>query len=157
MADIQSVYSSDGENIYGRLEKGDDLLEGILEVCDSHGISAGSFSCIGSLEKVGILQIGEKDGDIGYTEPIYINKPVEILSGTGFIGRDLEGEMDIHFHGLFVDINGQISGGHFIRGKNPTLVTMEFIVHTAKDVNLQRKTDESWNLPVFQFFQGDDY
>ncbi|MBS3679368.1 DUF296 domain-containing protein [Ornithinibacillus massiliensis] len=151
---IQSVVGTNDQCVMGRLTKDVDLFEGIIQVCEEHGIQTATFQCIGSLTRVGLVQIAlNEQGEIGYSEPIYLENPVELLAGTGFIGLDAKGELDIHYHGLYVDSNGTISGGHFLRGENPTAVTMEYVIQPTSDIHLQRRIDPMWNLPVFQFTQ----
>lgn len=139
----------------GRLTKGVDLFEGIKQVCEEHDIKTASFQCLGSLSKVGFVQIESKeDGGLQYSPPIYVNRPAELLSGTGFIGLDAEGELDVHYHGVYVDDTGKISGGHFLEGENPTAVTVEYIIQPINNVRLERGIDADWQLPVFQFTEG---
>ncbi|GEL78582.1 PPC domain-containing DNA-binding protein [Tenuibacillus multivorans] len=152
---IESVKGESGQVVMGRLTKDVDLFEGMIEVCKEHGIQTATFQCIGSLKQVGMVQINQNaEGDIGYTDTIHIEKPVEILSGTGFIGLDVNGELDVHFHGLIVDPDGNITGGHFLKGENPTAVTMEYVLKPASGIHLQREIDDHWKLPVFKFSQG---
>ncbi|MFD2044580.1 PPC domain-containing DNA-binding protein [Ornithinibacillus salinisoli] len=149
---IQSVIGTNDQCVMGRLTKGVDLFEGIIQACEEHGIKTASFQCIGSLSQVGFVQIAlNEEKEIGYSDPIYLESPVELLAGTGFIGLDADGELDIHYHGLFVDSKGTISGGHFLRGENPTAVTIEYVIQPTNDIHLQRNIDPVWNLPVFQF------
>lgn len=149
---IESVKGTSNQVVMGRLTKDVDLFEGILEICKEHGIQTATFQCIGSLKRVGMVQISQtSEGEIGYTDTIHIEKPVEILSGTGFIGLDVNGALDVHFHGLIVDPDGNITGGHFLRGENPTAVTIEYTLTSVEGVHLQREIDDYWQLPVFKF------
>jgi predicted DNA-binding protein with PD1-like motif len=151
---IQSTIDHEKGILMGRLTNDIDLLEGILSACKKHGITAGSVSCIGSLKKVTLVQLSIDDGKLDYTKPIVWEYPVELLSGTGFIGYGFDEEVDLHFHGTYVNHKGEISGGHFLKGKNPTAVTIEFVVHFSDKMVLQRQKDLVWDLPVFQFSSG---
>lgn len=149
---IEGVAGLNDQCVMGRLTKGVDLFEGMIQVCEKYGIQTATFQCIGSLARVGYVQLQQNDNkQLSYTDPIYVEKPVELLSGTGFIGLDLNEELYVHYHGLFVDIGGNISGGHFLHGENPTAVTIEYILQSTKEIHLQREVDPIWNLPVFQF------
>ncbi|GAA0610085.1 hypothetical protein GCM10009001_29260 [Virgibacillus siamensis] len=149
---IESIKGSNAQCIMGRLTKGVDLFEGLLAVCKQHNVQTAAFDCIGSLKRVGYVQLKRNDNkELRYSEPIYVEKPVELLAGKGFIGLDEHDELDVHYHGMYVDSDGNISGGHFLRGENPTAVTIEFTLHPVHDIYLKRKTDSSLNLPVFQF------
>jgi len=138
--------------IMGRLKKDQDFLEGIIAVCQFYNIQSATFNGIGSLAKLGYYQFEQRsDGTLYYSEPICKDEPGELLSGNGFIGLDEHNQLDVHYHGMYVDKNGNISGGHFIRGKNPTAVTIEFTIHYTNEIHLQRKPDSTYNIPIFHF------
>lgn len=150
---IQAVYDSQTHRIAGRLMKDVDLFEGIKEVCREFNVEAGQFQCLGSLKHATYVQVvrGESEGAVKYSEKKRSSSAVEILSGTGFVGYGESGELDVHFHGMIIDCDHQISGGHFLNGENPTAVTVEFILFPLKEVTLKRGIDPHWNMPAFQF------
>lgn len=149
---FEAVIDREKSMIMGRLKKNEDFLEGILKVCNYYHVQTGTFSCIGSLLKVGYYQFERRpDESLYYSEPVVKNDPAELLSGTGFIGLDEAGELEVHYHGMYVDKDGVISGGHFIRGKNPTAVTLEFMIHYSNNIHVQRKLETNYNIPIFHF------
>lgn len=149
---IQAVYDETTHRIVGRLTKDVDLFGGMKEVCRKFNVQAAQFQCMGSLAHATYCQPEQtSDGELRYSPKIKSATPVELLSGTGFVGLDVDGELDIHFHGLFVDCQQTISGGHFLEGENPVAITIEFILFPLPDVQLQRGNDAIWNLPIFQF------
>lgn len=150
---IQAVYDPTTHRIAGRLMKDVDLFEGIKEVCRTFDVEAAQFQCLGSLKHATYVQVirGEEPDSVKYSEKKRSSSAVEILSGTGFVGYGEDGELDVHFHGMIIDCDHQISGGHFLNGENPTAVTVEFILFPLKDVKLQRGIDPYWNMPAFQF------
>ena len=150
---IQAVYDSQTHRIAGRLMKDVDLFEGIKEVCREFNVEAAQFQCLGSLKHATYVQVvrGESEGAVKYSEKKRSSSAVEILSGTGFVGYGENGELDVHFHGMIIDCDHQISGGHFLNGENPTAVTVEFILFPLKEVTLKRGIDSHWNMPAFQF------
>lgn len=150
---IQAVYDSQTHRIVGRLMKNVDLFEGIKEVCQKFDVEAAHFQCLGSLKYATYVQVvrGEVEGSVKYSEKIRSTSAVEILSGTGFVGFGDDGKLDVHLHGMMIDCDQQISGGHFLNGENPTAVTIEFIIFPVNDAVLQRGIDSHWNMPVFQF------
>lgn len=153
---LQSVYDTTTQRIVGRLTKDIDLFKGIKEICQEHGVKAAHFQCIGSLQYATYVQV-ERDGTQGrikYSAKKCTNSPVELLSATGFVGYDEQGKTDIHMHGVFVDCDSVISGGHFLEDENPVAVTIEYIIFPLEDVVMQRKEDEIWGMPVFQFSKG---
>ncbi|HSJ38627.1 MAG TPA: DUF296 domain-containing protein [Planococcus sp. (in: firmicutes)] len=150
---IQAVHDEASHRIVGRLMKDVDLFEGIKEVCTHFDVSAANFQCLGSLKYATYVQIerGDTEGAVRYTDKKISNSAVELLSGTGFVGYDEAGKLDIHFHGMLIDCDQQIDGGHFLSGENPVAVTIEFILFPLKGVHLQRSIDPHWSMPVFQF------
>lgn len=149
---VQAVMDKQSNRITGRLSQGVDLFEGIREACQRFNIEAAQFNCIGSLAYATYVQLEKTNaGILQYSPKIISDTEVELLSGTGFVGVDLDGEMDIHFHGMFVDCKQQISGGHFIKGENPVAITIEYILLPLEGVELKRGPDSYSNLPVFQF------
>lgn len=151
---IQAVLDSEKGRIIGRLQKDDDLLDGMKDVCRKFNVEAAQFQCMGPLMYATYVQPNQSsEGELYYSSKIKTEKPIELLSGTGFIGIDQFGELDVHFHGVFVDCNHQIGGGHFIEGENPVAITIEFILFPMRNVKMQRKNDEIHNVPVFHFFE----
>ncbi len=149
---IQAVLDKDSKRIVGRFMKDIDLFGGIKEVCRKFDIHAAQFQCIGSLTYATYVQLEKTtDGVLQYSEKIVSDSEVELLNGTGFVGYDVDGQLDVHFHGMFVDCNQQISGGHFLDGENPVAITIEFILFPLTDVELKRGPDKLMKLPVFQF------
>ncbi len=150
---IQAVYDSKTHRIAGRLMKDVDLFEGIKEVCRKFDVKAAQFQCLGSLKYATYVQIvrGETKEEVRYSEKKRSSSAVEILSGTGFVGYGEDGMLDVHFHGMIIDCDHQISGGHFLNGENPTAVTVEFMLFPLKEVTLKRGIDAHWNMPAFQF------
>ncbi|WP_252502278.1 PPC domain-containing DNA-binding protein [Sporosarcina sp. Marseille-Q4943] len=149
---IQAVHDRKSDRIAGRFMKGIDLFEGIKGVCKEFGVEAAQFQCLGSLEYATYVQPDQnKDGTLYYSSENITDSPVELLSGTGFVGLDMEGEPEVHFHGMIVDCNKNITGGHFIDGKNPVAVTIEFILFPLNGIKMQRDLDEFYGIPVFQF------
>lgn len=151
---LQAIYDRGSQRIAGRLKKDTDLFGGIKEVCRHYGVGAAHVQCFGSLRYASYLQVERAgdNGEIRYSEKRRSGSAVELLSGTGFVGIGEDGEQDVHFHGMMIDCDGKLDGGHFIEGENPVAVTVEFIIFPL-DMTLQRGKDTHWGLPVFQFSQ----
>lgn len=155
---IQAVFDDTTHRIVGRLMKDVDLFEGIKEICRYYGVESAHFQCFGSLQYATFVQMerGEEEGSVRYSEKIKSTSPVELLSGSGFIGYGEDKELDIHFHGMMIDCDRQINGGHFLNGENPVAVTVEYVIFPINGVDMQRGVDPHWNLPVFQFSKRSD-
>lgn len=151
---IEAVHDKKTNRIIGRLKKDTDLFEGILAVCKQYHVEAAQFQCIGSLAYATIVQPQQNlDKSLQYSERIVTDTPVELLSGSGFVGYDEQGQLDIHFHGLYVDCNKQVNGGHFLKGENPVAITVEFIILPVSNTHVHRKPDEYSGIPLFHFVQ----
>ncbi len=135
-----------------RVLPGSDIIEGIEETCQVHDIKCGAIcSCIGSLQKASFLiavPLKNKVG-AGYSTPIDINGPLELLSAQGTIGREQNGGLFIHMHGLLSDQDGSVHGGHLIKGKNPVLITCEIMISQVEGVDMLRTYDPDVDMEVF--------
>ncbi|MBM7703567.1 PPC domain-containing DNA-binding protein [Metabacillus iocasae] len=151
----QSVFDSKRGIVMGFLGPGEDLITGLKKELKKHGITSGSISCIGSLSNLSIVQLDYDDNQMSYSKPIRWDSPVELLSGNGIVGKDEQGELDIHFHGVFVDHKKNISGGHFLQGGNIVAITLEFTVLTSDMIQPKREVDASLGFPLFNFYANE--
>ena len=94
---------------------------------------------------------GREGGHFGYSDKVKSESAVELLPGSGFVGFGEEGKLDVHFHGMMIDCDKQLKGGHFLDRENPVAITIEFIIFPLSGVELQRKRDSHWGVPAFQF------
>lgn len=148
----QSVYDKKRGMIMGYLAPGEDLIQGFKNVCQRYNITSGSISCIGSLSKVTIVQLNYEDSKMLYSNPIIWDTPVELLSGNGLIGLDENEQLDIHFHGVFVDHRKTISGGHFLEGGNPVAITIEFTILVSEAIQPVRELYQPLGFRLFNFY-----
>ena len=126
-----------------RVLPGQDLIEGIEDVCNHLGIRSGSIACcIGSLQKASLMFLVPSQNKVGaaYTDPQTIPGPLQIVSAQGVIGQD-RGAIFIHMHGLLVDKTGNVHGGHLIRGGTPVLITSDIVVARIEGAQLRRAYD----------------
>jgi len=143
----QAVPGELGKVIIGRLLPGTDVIEGIEKICKNHNIKS-AFVCvsIGSLQKATFMIAMAKQGTklgIAYTEPIEVPGPIEFLSGLGMVCEgEKEGELETHFHATFSNEKKEVYGGHLVKGKNPTLATIDLSIIEVKGIKLLRKFDE---------------
>jgi predicted DNA-binding protein with PD1-like motif len=147
-----SYKANESFTIFGSLSAGSDLMNGILMQCEKHNIKSGIVSCIGSLKEVGYVLFKTMNGmPLGYGSEINIKKPVELISGTGFICENESKELDLHFHGLVITEDGEMGAGHFLRGKNPTLITIEFSITASNNIEAVREFDANLGFKVINF------
>ncbi len=77
----------------------------------------------------------------GYSNPMDFDGPLEFLAGQGTIGQEEEGDLFIHMHCVLSDKDGNVHGGHLIKGKNPVLATCEIMISHVEDVRMIRTYD----------------
>ena len=145
--------------ICARILPGTDFLEGIEEICRQANITSGNLiSCVGSLQKFSFIYPkprGSTPFDVQQVEGT-----LEILSAQGTIGVDDDGTLFYHIHGLCVDGEGRIWGGHFIKegmempdgtivhGGNPVAYTLEITIVEHEGIQIRRRTDPSFNVKL---------
>ncbi len=137
-----------------RLHPGADLVEGITEVCMTHGMKSGAItSCIGSLRRASFftaVPLPNKMG-AGYGDPTAIEGPLELVSAQGTIGLDVEGNLLIHVHGALGDGRGNLYGGHLIKGKCPVLITCEIMIAFLEGVRTEQRYDAETDMKLLTF------
>lgn len=84
----------------------------------------------------------------GYSEPKFLDGPLELLSGQGSIGQEEGGGLFVHLHGLLSDRDGRIYGGHLVRGENPVLITCEIMIGHAEGIQMLRTHDPEVDMKV---------
>lgn len=142
-----------GRVVAARLLPGTDVIEGIEKLCDEYGMKYAFVDCaIGSLEKATFMYLVPKPEakiKAGYCAPFELSGPIEFLGGLGIVCEGEKGERITHFHGTFSDQLDHVYGGHLVKGKNPTLITMDLIITEIKDVKLLRKYDPETEIVNF--------
>jgi predicted DNA-binding protein with PD1-like motif len=155
---MQSFLEPQGKILFLRLEPGEELMEGIRLGCFSAGVKAGTItSCIGSLNKAVYTYVKSDNSSprgISYLEDISTDKPCELICAQGTVGL-AEGEnFSVHMHGLMVDVDGKIFGGHLLPG-SITCVTVEVSIAVAESGQMLRLMDKKLDFPLFHFIVKD--
>lgn len=133
-----------GETIVLRLEKGEEILEIIKKLCEKEDIKAGSISGLGATNHVviGLFKVDEKK----YYSNTF-EEDFEITNLTGNISR-MNGEVYLHIHGTFANIEGKCIGGHL--NKSVISATSEIII-TKINAGIKREFSEEIGLNLIQF------
>lgn len=125
-----------------RLDKGEEIVEVLKQFCIDNGITLGSVSGIGAVNraKIGLFETQTKEYKSTVLEGAY-----EITGLTGNIST-MNGEVYLHFHINLSDANFNTFGGHL----NFAYIsaTCEIIVDTI-DGNVDRRFDEDIGLNIF--------
>ena len=139
--------------VFIRLSPGTDLITGIAGVCREHGIRAASIAgCIASLRRPSffvVVPMGNRIGG-GYSDPVHLEAPLEIVSAQGTVGEEESGEVFVHLHAALSDSQGMVHGGHLIQGACPVLITSEIVLLPLCGVRLKRTHDPEVNMPILK-------
>ncbi len=155
MAGLGAYHASGrfGKIVPVRLRPGTDVMDGLKQVCAQHKIKhAAILMGIGSLRQLSfqvLIPKPETKLGAGYTEPMVVKGPVEILSLQGVVFQSEEGEMLLHVYGTFADQAGKIYAGHVVMGANPILATLDALIAEMEDVRLIRRTEPEVAMALF--------
>lgn len=131
-----------GNNWVIRIDKGEEVLAVLKNVCEKNNIKAGFVSAIGAADRV---KIGLFDTHTKTYNSEILSGDFEITNLTGNISRK-DGEVYIHLHITVCDEEYKAHGGHlneaWISG------TCEMLL-TEVDGEIGRKFDENSGLNVF--------
>lgn len=137
-----------------RLHPGQDLIEGITEVCMTHGLRSGAIIfCIGSLRRASFFTVVPQPNKMGagYGDSLAMEGPLELVSGHGTIGLGVDGNLLIHMHGALADGRGNLRGGYLIKGKCPVLITCEAMIAFLEGVRAVQRPDPEMEMNLFAF------
>jgi predicted DNA-binding protein with PD1-like motif len=130
-----------GRIIIGRLDKGDDLLNDLTDLCRSKRITAGTFNVIGAVQQASLGYYDQRKNK--YRDPLQLKHALEIVSCSGNISLK-DKKPFIHAHIVLADDHGRAFGGHLMPG---TIVfAAEFVIRELKGISLNRIPDRSTGL-----------
>ena len=137
-------YQKQGATFFIRLEKGEEVVESLLELCKKESIPAGTVSGIGATDEVtvGLFDTGKKT----YFSHTYTGD-MEITSLLGNISRK-DGEEYLHLHVTVADGTNRVMGGHLSRCV--VSVTAEIVV-TSFPMETNRILDEENGINLIHF------
>ncbi len=137
-----------GRIIVGKLKIGVDLLEGIGELARRENITTGVIlSGIGALEK-GIFRNAkvippDYKMEDKYRLYVDIEKPLELISLSGWIATTRDGKLNIHAHysaTTVIDDKLVSLGGHLVKG-TITSIKVVVVVGVIEDTNIKAALD----------------
>ncbi len=129
-----------------RLDKGEEILQKLREVCERENIKLGSITGLGAANKVVL--------GLFYTEEKIYNKttltgPMEITSLVGNIST-LNGKCYLHCHINVCDKNMNVLGGHL--NECYISATGEFIISVI-DGKIERELNKEVGLNLYKFLK----
>ncbi len=142
-------YRKYGEYLYIRMDKGDDIISGILDICRKEKISSCTFSGIGGCAKA---EIQTFIPDAGEFETTVLEGMLELVNLTGNVTSDETGELYHHTHALFTykqDEKHEIAGGHM--KSIIVLYTAEITLIPVPGKGLGRKFDPVTGTGFWKF------
>jgi predicted DNA-binding protein with PD1-like motif len=123
-----------------KLSDGEDVLGGLRERIEEHGIRSGLIlSGIGMLRE---LTLGYFKGR-GEYKRLKVDDPVELTSMQGNVGMSDEGEV-LHVHITCGTAEGEVIGGHLISGR--VNVVNEVVIFRLERTRLCRKLNSKTGL-----------
>jgi len=151
-----------GRIVVGKFKIGVDLLEGIEELAKAESIRTGVIlSGIGALEKgvfrnAKVIPPSYKMED-KYRLFVSVEKPLELVSLSGWIATSSDGNFNIHAHFLtttVVDDKIVSLGGHLTQG-TITSIKVVVVIGEIVDTNINAALDPTINQVNLDF--GDQY
>ncbi len=142
-------YRKIDELFYIRMDRDDEVIKNILEVCRRESISSAVFSGIGGCKRAELqVFIPEK----GTFETEQLEGMLELVSLNGNVVRDNDGKLFHHTHALFTfkkDGQHGIAGGHL---KSTTvLYTAEIALRPTVGGSIGRKFDPETGTGFWSF------
>lgn len=137
-------YKRYGSKILIRLDPGEEIAQGIGEVCKAEGVRLGIISGIGAVNKakVGLFKPDTKE----YISTV-LEKPYEVTALTGNVS-EMNGELYLHLHITLADVEHNAFGGHL----NEAIVsaTAEIWIDIA-DGEVDREFSDTVGLNLLKF------
>lgn len=127
-----------------RLEKGEDVIEKLKEICKKENIKLAEITGIGAsnLVEIGVFNVNTKEYNTKKFEGMF-----EITSLIGNVTRKND-EVYLHIHINFGDENGNVRGGHLV--KSNISATSEIILRKI-DGKVNRKLNDEIGLNLLEF------
>ncbi len=142
-------YRKYGETYYIRMDKGDEIIESILNICKRENIKSATYSGIGGCGSADIQTFIPEKGEF---ELRHIKGMLELVSLTGNVVTDEKDEYFHHTHGAFSykkDGKHYIDAGHI---KSITVsYTAEIELRPVIGGSIRRQYDEETGTGFWSF------
>ena len=137
-------YRRFGNDLVVRIDKGEEIIEKMLEICKHENIKLANVNALGAVGEfeVGLFKTEEKK----YYSTVH-NGDFEIVSLTGSISTK-GGELYHHIHMSAADSENKVYGGHLNYAK--VSATCEMFIHIING-NVERKFSDQIGLNLFEF------
>ncbi len=142
-------YRKLGDTYYVRLDRGDEIVSSLLDICQKESIPSAVFSGIGGCQQAELQVFIPATGNF---EAEVLEGMLELVSINGNVVRDAEGRLYHHTHALFSfkqnGVHG-MAGGHL---KSTTvLYTAEIELRPTLGGAIRRKFDPETGTGFWEF------
>lgn len=137
-------YKKFNENYVIRLNKGEEVINSLKELCNKEDIKLAEITGLGAsnLVEIGVFNVNTKEYNTKVFEGMF-----EITSLVGNATRK-DGDVYLHIHINFGDEEGNVKGGHLVRAK--ISATSEIIVRKIEG-EVGRKLSNEIGLNLLDF------
>lgn len=142
-----------GRVVSFKLSPGDDLAEGLTEVCRKYDLKNGIIlNAFGSLQNAVVKNVIHIPGvkyEAGYGEAMELKGPIELIGTAGVICHTDDGGIQPHIHISLSDKNAHGFGGHLCPGTR-VQITVEGAIQEFEGINMRKIMDRERNILVFR-------
>ncbi len=138
-----------GDAVYIRMDRGDEIIGGILDVCRREGILSATFSGIGGC---GEAELQTYLADTNTFETQTLRGMLELVSLNGNVVSDERNELYHHTHAMFTYKDGEkhcVAGGHI--KSIIVLYTAEIELRPVIGGTIRRKADPETGTGFWNF------
>lgn len=153
-------YRKIGDNYYIRMDRGDEIVSNLLEICEKESIPSAVFSGIGGCQSAELQVFIPETGSF---ETERIEGMLELVSLNGNVVRDDDGKLFHHTHALFsfkkdgqhglratlLPSGGRMAGGHL--KATTVLYTAEIELRPTVGGAIGRKIDPETGTGFWKF------
>jgi predicted DNA-binding protein with PD1-like motif len=139
--------SQQSRRILGQLNRGEDLLQGLLSVCQVRGVRCALVAAYGVVDE---LQLACYDAEgRGMAKPRKLRGAVQLLQAKGILA-ELDGQL--HLELSLVAARQRDNGIEVLGGicSGARVVACEFVIEALEDLIVRRAVDRTTGLPGWQ-------
>lgn len=126
------------ELVLVRLEPAEELCRSLLEAFAGLGAPAATVTgMVGSVRRLVYTTATCAAGNPAYGPPRTATGPIEIGAAQGQLGREPDGDSQLHLHGVFAAEDGSTFGGHVLEAE--VLITVELALLLSHGVGWRRE------------------
>ncbi|KKT25192.1 MAG: hypothetical protein UW07_C0001G0024 [Candidatus Nomurabacteria bacterium GW2011_GWF2_43_8] len=128
-----------------KLEKGEEIIQGLTQFCEDNNIRSGSISGVGGTDNVAIKYYDLEKGE--YLPKRFSGQSYEIVSLNGNISL-VEDKPFVHLHIMLGDSDYRTFGGHL--GSAVVDITCEIAINMSDSV-INRKFNNEFKVNFWDF------